>query len=299
MISRGTNLRFAETANFLGNLLSKVTVGDDDRLSTIDHDDPLIRIFLVAWTNFDSRAWGTEHRRLLVVTEPNRSATTGTRPTRDQPTGPIVSRASSNHEAAAHSDSSGDGPSSGIGITAARRKQPMYVPDYLDGAAHDSLLIDVDSQPWLMSVDHRVQIHGCNYGSHIPQLDEPRTCCWSRGARSFFRRKLAGFGGMKFQHERLTGGRALNASFATCIPDISRRALIRLALHRSDHRTMCAPWRDGQARKTKQSKISTCPKVHLPSDVRQWPTCQIDPSSTPAIPGSVIAACAAVVATSA
>jgi len=39
----------------------------------------------------------------------------------------------------------------------------QYLPEYLDVAAHDRLLTDVDSQPWLMSVDHRVQIYGYNY----------------------------------------------------------------------------------------------------------------------------------------
>ena len=38
-----------------------------------------------------------------------------------------------------------------------------YIPEYLDVAAHDRLLVDVDSQPWLSSVDHRVQIYGYNY----------------------------------------------------------------------------------------------------------------------------------------
>src|SRR4051794_35427991 len=32
-----------------------------------------------------------------------------------------------------------------------------YVPEYIDGTAHDRLLADVDAQPWLTSVDHRVQ----------------------------------------------------------------------------------------------------------------------------------------------
>jgi alkylated DNA repair dioxygenase AlkB len=39
----------------------------------------------------------------------------------------------------------------------------QYVPEYLNAAAHDRLLAAVDSQPWLMSVDHRVQIYGYNY----------------------------------------------------------------------------------------------------------------------------------------
>jgi alkylated DNA repair dioxygenase AlkB len=39
----------------------------------------------------------------------------------------------------------------------------QYVPEYLDAAAHDRLLAELDSQPWLMSVDHRVQIYGYNY----------------------------------------------------------------------------------------------------------------------------------------
>jgi alkylated DNA repair dioxygenase AlkB len=39
----------------------------------------------------------------------------------------------------------------------------QYVPEYLDAATHDRLLLDVDSQPWLTSVDHRVQIYGYNY----------------------------------------------------------------------------------------------------------------------------------------
>ena len=39
----------------------------------------------------------------------------------------------------------------------------QYVAEYLDGAGHDRLLADVDSQPWLTSVDHRVQIYGYNY----------------------------------------------------------------------------------------------------------------------------------------
>jgi alkylated DNA repair dioxygenase AlkB len=39
----------------------------------------------------------------------------------------------------------------------------QYVPEYLDAAAHDRLWADVDSRPWLPSVDHRVQIYGYNY----------------------------------------------------------------------------------------------------------------------------------------
>src|SRR3954467_5891792 len=39
----------------------------------------------------------------------------------------------------------------------------QYLPEYLNVAAHDRLLTDVDSQPWLTSVDHRVQIYGYNY----------------------------------------------------------------------------------------------------------------------------------------
>lgn len=39
----------------------------------------------------------------------------------------------------------------------------QYVPEYLDGQTHDRLLAAVDLQPWLMSVDHRVQIYGYNY----------------------------------------------------------------------------------------------------------------------------------------
>src|SRR3954462_7156564 len=38
-----------------------------------------------------------------------------------------------------------------------------YIADYLNPATHDRLLADVDSQPWLTSVDHRVQIYGYNY----------------------------------------------------------------------------------------------------------------------------------------
>jgi alkylated DNA repair dioxygenase AlkB len=39
----------------------------------------------------------------------------------------------------------------------------QYVPEYLDSETHDRLLAAVDRQPWLMSVDHRVQIYGYNY----------------------------------------------------------------------------------------------------------------------------------------
>ena len=39
----------------------------------------------------------------------------------------------------------------------------QYVPEYLDAAVHDRLLAAVDSQPWLVSVDHRVKIYGYNY----------------------------------------------------------------------------------------------------------------------------------------
>lgn len=39
----------------------------------------------------------------------------------------------------------------------------QYVPEYLNAAAHDRLLAEVDAQPWLMSVDHRVQVYGYNY----------------------------------------------------------------------------------------------------------------------------------------
>ena len=38
-----------------------------------------------------------------------------------------------------------------------------YIPEYLNAAAHDRLLAEADSQRWLMSVDHRVQIYGYNY----------------------------------------------------------------------------------------------------------------------------------------
>ena len=39
----------------------------------------------------------------------------------------------------------------------------QYFPEYLDSETHDRLLAAVDVQPWLMSVDHRVQIYGYNY----------------------------------------------------------------------------------------------------------------------------------------
>lgn len=39
----------------------------------------------------------------------------------------------------------------------------QYLPEYLNGAAHDHLLAEVDTQPWLMSVDHRVQVYGYHY----------------------------------------------------------------------------------------------------------------------------------------
>lgn len=72
----------------------------------------------------------------------------------------------------------GEGPSHetrGAGADGARRRGAtlrgmaprirglQYIPDYLDVAAHDRLLTDVDSQPWLTSVGHRVQIYGYNY----------------------------------------------------------------------------------------------------------------------------------------
>src|SRR5262245_27453033 len=39
-----------------------------------------------------------------------------------------------------------------------------YQPDYLESAVHDRVLAVVDEEPWLMSVDHRVQIYGYGYG---------------------------------------------------------------------------------------------------------------------------------------
>jgi alkylated DNA repair dioxygenase AlkB len=39
----------------------------------------------------------------------------------------------------------------------------QYVPEYLNARAHGRLLAEVDSQPWLTSVGHRVQIYGYNY----------------------------------------------------------------------------------------------------------------------------------------
>lgn len=38
-----------------------------------------------------------------------------------------------------------------------------YIPEYLSAGADDRLLAEVDLQPWLMSIDHRVQIYGYNY----------------------------------------------------------------------------------------------------------------------------------------
>lgn len=48
----------------------------------------------------------------------------------------------------------------------------QYVPEYLDPETHDRLLTAVDFQPWLMSVDHRVQIYGYNY-SHATRAALP------------------------------------------------------------------------------------------------------------------------------
>ena len=39
----------------------------------------------------------------------------------------------------------------------------QYIPEYLNAAAHDRLLAAVDTQPWLKSADHRIQIYGYNY----------------------------------------------------------------------------------------------------------------------------------------
>ncbi len=39
----------------------------------------------------------------------------------------------------------------------------QYVPDYLDRAAHESLLTAADLDPWLMSVDHGVQVYSYRY----------------------------------------------------------------------------------------------------------------------------------------
>jgi alkylated DNA repair dioxygenase AlkB len=38
-----------------------------------------------------------------------------------------------------------------------------YVPDYLAESAHDQLLAAVDSERWLTSVDHGVQVYGYHY----------------------------------------------------------------------------------------------------------------------------------------
>jgi alkylated DNA repair dioxygenase AlkB len=47
-------------------------------------------------------------------------------------------------------------------------RQPIpglrYIRAYLESATHDRLFDVVDAEPWLMSVDHRVQIYG--YGYH-------------------------------------------------------------------------------------------------------------------------------------
>jgi alkylated DNA repair protein alkB family protein 6 len=39
----------------------------------------------------------------------------------------------------------------------------QYVPEYLNAAAQDRLLAEVDSQRWLLSADHRVQVYGYSY----------------------------------------------------------------------------------------------------------------------------------------
>lgn len=38
-----------------------------------------------------------------------------------------------------------------------------YIADYVDHQTHDQLLAAVDTQPWLNSVDHGVQIYGYRY----------------------------------------------------------------------------------------------------------------------------------------
>jgi alkylated DNA repair dioxygenase AlkB len=38
-----------------------------------------------------------------------------------------------------------------------------YEPSYIDHATHDSLVAAADREPWLFSVDHRVQVYGYRY----------------------------------------------------------------------------------------------------------------------------------------